>query len=146
MRTIILAFLITANSLTSIIVIALGFSLFIITNSEVSLELLSYTGIYVVFALLCFCEPVKWMKYKQASEFNYYKTKHFFLSYGVILMATTIVYGLYFFSLIGLLYIIYFFIVRRIPRDSNIIIEKNMDNQSLKSDSLFHPLPKNKPR
>lgn len=142
MRTVLLIFLVTANSLTSIIVIALGSSLFIFPNSEVSLELQSYTGIYVVFALLCFYEPVKWWKYKEAKELKHHNLERFFISYGIILTITSFYYQLYYFSLVGLLYIINYFIVRRIPQQSNVIVEKKVDGQALKSDLLFHPLPK----
>lgn len=142
MKTITSIFLITANCLTSIIVIALGSCLFIFPNSEISLELQTYTGIYVVFALLCFCEPVKWFLYKKTIEFKHDKTLVFFIAYGVILMTTSIVYQLYYFSLAGFLYILCYFILRRMPQQSNIIIEKEVDGQPLKSDSLFQPLPK----
>src|SRR5690625_4388978 len=144
MRRVLLIFLGTANSLTSIIVIALGSSLFIFPNSEVSLELQSYTGIYVVFALLCFYEPVKWLKYKEAIGFKLHNLERFFISYGTILTITGLYYQLYFFSLIGLPYIANYFIVRRIPQQSNAIVEKKTAGQALKSDLLFHPLPKEK--
>lgn len=141
MRTIILAFLITANSLTSIIIIALGSSLFIFPDSETSLQLQSFTGIYLIFALLCLCEPIKWLTFKKAYDFRYHKTKHFFILYGIFLMTVSILYQQFFFSLTGVLYVIYYFVVRRIPHKSNTIIEKNTDGQALQSDSLFHPLP-----
>lgn len=142
MRRINSILLITANSLTSIIVIALGASLFIFPNSEVSLVLQSYTGIYLAFVLLFVCEPIKWFAYKETIEFKHHKTILFFISYGVILIIMSIVYQLHYISLVGLLYITCYFILKRTPNKANVIIEKEVAGQPLKSDSLFHPLPK----
>lgn len=142
MRRINSIFLITANTLTSIIVIALGTSLFMFPNSAISLELQSYTGLYVVFVLLSICEPIKWFTYKETIEFKHHKIISFFILYGAILIAISIVYQLYFVSLIGLLYITCYFILKRIPNKANVMIEKAGARQPLESDSLFHPLPK----
>lgn len=141
MRTITSIFLITANCLTSIIVIALAASLFVFPNSEISLELQSYTGIYTFFFLLCVFEPVKWFTYKKTIEFKHQKIILFFITYGILLVTMSIVYQFYYLSLVGLLYITFYFILKRISQNYNIIIEKTVDGQPLKSDSLFHPLP-----
>ena len=142
MRNINSILLITAHIITSIIVIALGISLFIFPNSEISLELQSFLGIYVVFVLLCIFEPIKWFAYKEAIEFKHHKTILFYIIYGVILTAIGVMYQFYYLSLVGLLYIACYFILQRIPSRANVIVEKETDGQPLKSDSLFHPLPK----
>ena len=96
MRNINSILLITAHIITSIIVIALGISLFIFPNSEISLELQSFLGIYVVFVLLCIFEPIKWFAYKEAIEFKHHKTILFYIIYGVILTAIGVMYQFYY--------------------------------------------------
>lgn len=142
MRPILLSFLIAANVLTSIIFVALGSSLFIFPNTEISQLFQSYTGIYVVFVLLCICEVIKWFTFKEALEFKYDKARRFFPFYGIVLVLVSIVYQFYYLSLVGILYIVCYFIVRKTPENSNIIIEKEVDGQPSPSDSLFRPLPK----
>src|SRR5690625_899650 len=133
MRSINSILLITAHIITSIIVIALGVSLFIFPNSEVSLELQSFLGIYVVFVLLCIFEPIKWFAYKETIEFKHHKIILFYISYGVILTAIGVVYQFYYVSLPGLLYITCYFILIIIQNRANVMFEKKADSQQLKS-------------
>lgn len=144
MRPYIIIFLVTANSLTSIILIVLGVTLFIFPESSTSLTLQSYPGIYLVFALLCVCEPIKWFVYKKISPFIHLKPIPFLIVYGVILIITSLFYRFYYLSLMGLLYITCYFLLTKVPYTTNLIIEKKVEGKALESDSLFHPLPDKK--
>lgn len=142
MRQVSIVFLTTANVITSIITVALGGVLFVFTQSEESVIIQSYQGIYLIFILFLFFEVFKWYIYWTVMQFKHNDSIRFLIIYGLFIITISFVYQFNFLSLTGLLYIVVYFLLKNISHVSNVIIEKSEQGKPLASDELFHPIKK----